>query len=155
MTDAPRYVPPVPFYSLIETSRGEDPAIVVVNTALRTYSHRDHFPWHLSIVITCELLAENGMPTMEEVEALERVESKISDRLLTNANAVFLARVTCRRVRELSYRVHDPELTDVCLKNLVSDPAPLRHWEYGMQFDSEWAFAERELSLIERHPGIN
>ena len=152
MTDSTR---PAPFYTLIETSRGRDPAIVVVNTALRAYPHRDFFAWHLCILITCELLGENGMPTAQEVEALEHLEDEISDRLHTNDNAVFLARETCRGMRELSFRVRNPEVADACLENLALAAAPRRQWEYRIERDPEWALAKPVLALIERTPGIN
>jgi hypothetical protein len=51
---------PEPHYTLIETSRGPDPAIVVVNSALRAFQHRDWLPWHLSIHISCPFLGDNG-----------------------------------------------------------------------------------------------
>ena len=155
MTYNPRHTLPMPCYTLIDTSRGCDPAVVVVNTALRAYEHRGLYPWHLFILITCELLADKGMPTAQEVKALEHLEGELSEHLLTNDNAILLARVTCRGMRELSFRVRDPKVADAHLKNLVSAANPLRQWEYRMERDPDWALAESELALIERTPGIN
>ncbi len=65
---------PAPFYALVDTAFGDDPAVVVVNTALRNFAGRDAFPWHLRIGIACSGLGDNGMPTAEELEVVTRLE---------------------------------------------------------------------------------
>src|SRR5688572_3441285 len=111
---------PPPHYTLIKTSRGDDPAIVVVNSALRMFDQRERFPWHLTLTIKAKSLELNGMPTSDENAVLYQVEDQISGRLLGGDNAVFLARVTCQGQRELAYRVADPEIADERLQELVS-----------------------------------
>jgi hypothetical protein len=145
---------PAPHYTLIETSRGQDPAIVVVNSALRTFDGREQFPWHLSIVISCQFLGDKGMPTAEENQVLYSLEDGISKVLLVDGNAVFLARVTCRGERELLYRVRDPEAANDQLEQLVSSASP-RPWEYRIEEDSEWQLAQPELTLLEHDPKFN
>ena len=140
---------PKPYYSLINTSKGHDPAVVVVNTALRSFKHREAFPWHLRLTIECKAFADNGMPTAEEVTTLEHFEDEITEALQRNDNAIFLARVTCRSEREIVYRVHDPEVTSHLLQSLAEDPSPLREWDYRMEHDSGWILAQPELQLIE------
>lgn len=152
MRDGPLHTPPAPSYALIETSRGRDPAIVVVNTTLRAFPDRASFAWHLFILVTCELLGDNGMPTSQEVAVLERLEDEISSGLLTSDNAVFASRVTCRGTRELTFRVRNPTVADTYLMGLVSVAAPLREWEYRMEHDPHWTLAEPELFLSERAP---
>jgi hypothetical protein len=146
---------PEPHYTLIETSRGPDPAIVVVNSALRAFQHRDWLPWHLSIHISCPFLGDNGMPTAEENQVLYGLEDTITKLLADDKNAVFLARVTCRGERELTYRVHDPDLANTHLEKLVSDPNSPRQWEYHMEHDSPWTLAQPELSLLEHDSRFN
>ena len=153
-TDARNQIPE-PHYTLIETSRGRDPAIVVVNSALRSFQHHDRFPWHLNIRISCQLLGDNGMPTSEDNQVLYKLEDEISKQLSTNGNAVFLSRVTCRGARELAYRVHDPEAADDFLSQLVSNADQARQWEYRMEPDQDWILAKPELSLLERDPRFN
>lgn len=147
-------VPP-PHYTLIKTSRGDDPAIIVVNSALRGFDQRSRFPWHLSVLIDCEHVAQNGMPSGTESEALYRIEDEISGLLLEQQNAVFLARITCRGRRELLFRVDDPELADQLLRKLLSAPTPLRAWEYRMDHDEAWDLARPELQLLEKDPKYN
>lgn len=151
MVDTERKIPP-PHYTLIETSRGSDSAIVVVNSALRRFDGRELFPWHLSVSITCQFLGQNGMPTSEEGQALYQVEDELSKILVVEDNAIFLARVTCRGKRELAYRVHDPELANHALQQLVSAPSSLREWEYHMEHDENWDLAQPELELLEKDP---
>jgi hypothetical protein len=143
---------PPPHYTLIETSRGDDPAIVVVNSALRSFDQREFFPWHLSVSITCKDLGQNGMPTSEESTALYQVEDEISNLLMERNNAVFLARVTCQGQRELAYRIGDPEIANQALQQLVSASSSLREWEYRMEHDEAWELARPELQLLEKDP---
>lgn len=144
-------VPP-PHYTLIETSKGEDPAIVVVNSALRRFDERARFPWHLSVLIDCKQLAQHGMPTTEENEALYQVEDEISKLILERQNALFLARITCRGQRELVFRVNDPEIADQMLRQSLSATTPIREWEYRMEHDGAWDLARPELLLLEKDP---
>ena len=144
-----------PHYTLINTSKGSDPAVVVVNTALRTFDARDSFPWHLTITIDCQLLGAKGMPTTEEVNILNRLEDELSPSIEAQQNAVFLARVTCRGKRELIYRVRDPEKANSVLQGFISVPTQLREWEYRMEQDLGWDLARKELTLLEKDTSFN
>jgi len=77
-----------PYYTLIETTRGSYLPVVVVNSALRTFAHRNNFPWRLSIQISCKTLAANGMPTAAERTILGELEDAISSHVLAAANWV-------------------------------------------------------------------
>ena len=146
---------PAPYYTLINTSKGSDPAVVVVNSALRTFENRHTFPWHLRLTIGCRLLGANGMPTDQEVEVLTQLEAEISACLEFGGNALFLARITCRGTRELLYRVHDPKAANEELQQLVSAPSQTREWEYHMEHDLDWQLAQPELQIIGHDPRFN
>jgi len=146
---------PVPFYTLIDTTLGDDPAVVVVNTALRSFAGREAFPWHLRIGIACRGLGDNGMPTPEELEVLMRLERQLESSIEADGNAVFLARVTARGERVLLYRVDDPEQTNDHLQQLLAAPAQLREWEFQMEYDRDWTLAQPELDLPLQDPRVN
>lgn len=139
---------PKPRYSLINTSIGGDAAVVVVNAALRTFTDRQALPWHLRISIDCKQLSANGMPTIEEDDILQMQEAIITPLLQSNQNAVFLARITSRGERVLLYRVYDPEVADNTLQKIISEPSPLREWDYRMEEDPGWELAQPELKLL-------
>lgn len=143
---------PDPHYTLINTSRGNDPAVVVVNSALRTFSGRATFPWHLAVVIFCRDLAQHGMPTASETAILDRIEDALSRILCRDDNALFLARITCSGSRDLLYRIHDPELASSQLQQLLSSPVSQREWEYRLVEDMAWHLAQPELRLLEKDP---
>lgn len=146
---------PEPYYTLINTSIGDDPAVVVVNSALRNFKDREAFPWHLRMSIDCKLLGTNGMPTDEESDALHRLEDSITNSLHAAQNALFLARITARSERVLIYRVHDPETANNTLQALAAEPSPLREWDYHMEHDAGWELAQPELHLLEHDPRFN
>jgi hypothetical protein len=143
---------PDPHYTLIRTSRGTDPAVVVVNSALRNFSDWATFPWHLVVVISCRDVAQHGMPTASEVAILNRLEDSLSRVICRDDNALFLARITCSGSRELLFRIHDPEIASSQLGQLLSCPESQREWEYRLEEDMTWHLAEPELRLLEKDP---
>ena len=146
---------PAPYYTLIETTKGSDPAIVVVNSALRTFAAREDFSWHLKITIDCQTLGANGMPTTEESAVLVQLEEEITRLLAINENSIFLARITCRGSRDLKYRVRDPAPANDALEKLASIAPATREWEYRIEQDVDWNLANPELSLLEKDLRIN
>jgi hypothetical protein len=137
-----------PIYSHFNTSRGDLPAVVGVNAALREFKHRDLFPWHLSVLITPQALAEQGMPTGEECLVLDAVDDEIEAVVTGDRNAFFLARETWNGRRQLLFRVHDPEVADRFLQQLISRGSQQREWEFLMEYDAYWSFAAPYLSLF-------
>ncbi len=138
---------PEPNYTLFNTSRNDLPEVIVVNGALLSFQHLEVFPWHLEITIQAEDLAEKGMPTPDESKILfeigDRIESAIEGR-----NALFLARSTWDGLRQLSFRVHDPERANDTLQSLLAAKPHIRFWEYRMHQDPEWAEAGCILKLF-------
>lgn len=146
---------PSPHYALFDTSKGNDPAVVVVNSSLKLFKERRVFPWHLNITLICEVIADKGMPSTEENQVLNQLEDSIFEKLSFGENTLFLSRITCRGVRELGIRVRDPELTNSVLQNLLSLPNPLRQWNYAMKNDPDWVMAQPVLDLLERADNMN
>lgn len=146
---------PKPYYTLINTSIGDDPAVVVVNSALQNFDQRQGFPWHLRISIDCVSLGSNGMPTSEEADTLNQLEDSIAASLQADENAIFLARITARGERALLYRVQDPEKANKILQTLTSASSTLREWDYRMEHDSGWELARPELQLLEHDARFN
>ncbi|GAB2498518.1 DUF695 domain-containing protein [Arenimonas alkanexedens] len=143
---------PEPYYTVINTTIGKDPAVVVVNSALRAFRDYDAFPWHLRIGIECKDLGANGMPTNEEGKALHLLEDEITRPLQANNNAIFLARITARGERVLLFRVSNPETASDTLQALASESLPLREWDYHMEQDVTWELARPELQLLGKDP---
>lgn len=141
---------PAPDYTILNTSIGDDPAVVVMNTAMALFEDRHAFPWHLKVTLECKQLEANGMPTAEEGGVLNVVEDELTRCLEAGENAVFLVRTTCRGKRSLVYRVQDAEVADGILQQLISRSFPIREWDYCMQFDADWKLAEPELNLLRR-----
>jgi hypothetical protein len=144
-----------PHYTLINTSRGSLPAVVVVNSALRDFDQRSQFRWHLRIEIECKELADRGMPTRSEGIVLYQLEDEIGAALDLQGNGIFAARITCNGHRELLYRIHDPEKAAPKLQQLIDNPTPLREWDFRMEEDPNWNLIQAELRLLEKDPKIN
>jgi len=140
---------PEPKYALINTSRGDLPAVVVVNAALRNFPHRDIFPWHLSVLIFADELGDHGMPTPKETRLIDAVGDEIERAILENHNALFLARETHNGRRQLLFRVHDPAPANGALQALLALPAAKREWDFRMEGDESWRLAQPCFSLLD------
>jgi len=146
---------PTPYYTLIDTSRGEHPAVAVINSALRDFNNRHRFPWHLKIEVAYLWVSSNGMPTQEEGQILYALEDHLASQLGAQRAVLFVSRVTCQAVREISFRVSDPKRADEELQIEINKPAPVRAWEYRMEEDPEWKLAFPELNLINKDTRFN
>ena len=146
---------PTPHYTLIDTSRGEHPAVVVINSALRGFNNRHLFPWHLKIEVACQWVGSNGMPTQEESQILCALEDLLASQLGAQRAVLFVSRVTCEGVREISFRVSNPKNANEVLQIEINKPAPVRTWEYRMEEDPEWKLASPELNLIIKDTRFN
>lgn len=144
-----------PHYTLIETSVGNDPAVVVVNASLRKPENREGYPWHLRVEVDCRSVGSRGMPTPSETKILEQTEGEIASAVSGGNNALFLARITRRGQQILLFRVCDSELAHDRLQQLVLAPSPRREWSYEMTFDRDWTLAEPELQLLEKDRRMN
>jgi hypothetical protein len=145
---------PTPHYTLIDTSRGEHPAVVVVNSALRSFNNRQLFPWHLKIEVAWQWVGSNGMPTQEEGKLLYALEDLLASQLGAQRAVLFVSRITCKAVREISFRVSDPKSANEVLQLEINKPA-IRAWEYRMEEDPEWKLASPELNLIDKDTRFN
>jgi hypothetical protein len=139
---------PEPEYALYEANREGLPAVVVVNRALKEFPHSDIFPWHLSVIIIPHVLADNGMPAPEEGVVLAAVGDEIEQAVVADENALFLARETWNGMRDLVFLVHDAEKANETLQAMVNRPDPQRDWEFRMDHDPSWSFAEPFLMLL-------
>ena len=138
---------PEPRLTLFDATRDDLPEVVLVNEALLSFRHTEVFPWHLALEIDYIETADNEMPTPEESERLNEIGDQIETIVLGGRNefgapnALFLARSTWNRIRELVFRVHDPEIAHAALQELLTSEQWKREWEYKMSHDPEWSEA--------------
>ena len=138
---------PEEHYTLFDATREGLPEVIVVNDALLKFEHRDLFAWSLRIRLEAEVLADQGMPTPDESAHLFEVGDVIEANLLGTRtalgarNALFLARSTWNGLRELYYQIHDPDIADAVLKQMIATHDGSRQWEYRMSHDAQWTEA--------------
>ena len=132
-----RIVVPEPHFTLFESDRNDLPEIIVVNDALLSFQHTNVFQWHLEVNIDAEELADHGMPTPEESKILFEIGDRIESAIV-GKNALFLARSTWNGLRQLSFRVHDPEIANTTLQSLLAEKPHARPWDFRMHHDPDW-----------------
>jgi hypothetical protein len=117
---------PYEVYAVLEWQEDDLPAVCIVNQSLAAFEPKIVFAWHLSIIVECADLAENGMPTNVEVSVLDRFGDEFDENLKADGNALFLARITWNGTRQFLYRVYDPEVANRYLTDLIEENAAPR-----------------------------
>jgi hypothetical protein len=144
---------PEEVFAILEWQDEGLPAVCVVNQALANFEPKVVFAWHLSIILTCEQLAEKGMPTQHEKEILDQFGDDLDDHLKADGNALFLARITWNGTRQLLYRVYDPEVTNEYLMGIIKPKSYVREFDFRMEHDDAWKYAKYYLSHWEAEQG--
>jgi Family of unknown function (DUF695) len=140
---------PDEYYSILNFRQEELPGVAVVNTALRSFEPKEVFAWHLSIMLQCEELIDNGMPSKTEVKIIDELGDFLDDKIKgenkERPNALFLARITWNTTRELIWRVNDPEISDKFLKDFIKNTSAIREFDYRIDNDEHWKLTEWHL----------
>ena len=134
---------------IIEFIQDNSPGIAYVNRSLVDFEPKEVFSWHLSIIVEIQDIVENGMPSTKERELLDKfgetLDKNIKGADKQKPNALFLARITWNKTRELIWRVYDPEIADEYLKQIFSDNSCPRPFDYRIDPDKDWKLAEWHL----------
>ena len=147
-----RVVIPEENYRLINFRQEGLPGVMIINEALGDFEPKIVFSWHLSLMIDCEDLIDNGMPSVREREVLDpfgdQLDSVFKGADLQKPNALFLARITWNKTRELIYRVFDPEPAHQYLLKTIEEKTFPRTFDYRMDPDPEWKLAAWHLNAL-------
>ena len=133
-----RVVIPKEEHTLVEFRQGDLPGVATVNSALSAFEPRIVFPWHLSVLIRCDELVENRLPSTDEQNLLYEFEDKLDVLIKAKGNALFVARVTHDAHREIIWRVHEPEAANSVLSGILWTKDYPREFEYRMDEDPSW-----------------
>ena len=137
-----RVVIPKEVFAILEWQDEGLPAICVVNQSLANFELKVVFGWHLSIVLNCQQIAEQGMPTRDEKQVLDRFGALLDRHLKADGNALLLARITWNATRQLLYRVYDPEIANQYLVGIIDAESQLREFDFQMIHDEKWEQAK-------------
>ena len=137
-------------YDLLNFRQDDLPGVAVINSALKSFEPKIVFSWHLSIMIDLEDVIENGMPSQQEVEIIDKygdvLDNDIKGPNKSKPNALFLARITWNKTCELIWRVYDPEIVNKFLQQIIADDSSPRQFDYRIDPDDEWKLAEWHLT---------
>jgi hypothetical protein len=121
------------------------PDVWIINQAMDGLEPKSAFPWHLSIIVAFEDVSVMGLPSKTEDGVLAKVGDIFDLNLMAGGNAVVLARITWNQTRQYIYRVRDPEVANDYLTGVIDSKSELRPFEFQMEEDPEWEFAEDYL----------
>lgn len=137
-------------YSVLNFKQDNFPGVAVVNNALREFEPKIVFAWHLSIMIDLDDLIDNGMPSKSEVEVIDNygdyLDNEIKGPDKDKPNALFLARITWNKTRELIWRVYDPEISNRFLQEIITANSSPRQFDYRIDPDNNWELAKWHLT---------
>jgi hypothetical protein len=123
---------------------------MVVNSGFREFEPKLVFSWHLSVMIQFVDLIDNGMPSTAEREIVDpfgdALDAVFKGDDARKPNALFLARITWNKTRELIYRVFEPEPIHRYLQSIISKKSWAREFGYRIDPDPEWKLARWHLN---------
>lgn len=137
-------------YKILNFKQEGLPGIAVINKSLVDFQPKEVFAWHCSIMLECEKLIDNGMPSKDEVKVLDQFGDFLDENIKgldrEKPNALFLARITWDETRELIWRVFDPKIINNFLTNLTEEGNHPRNFDYSIDPDKEWQLAKWHLN---------
>ena len=143
-------------HALVEFTQDGLPGIAMMNSALVEFEPKLVFRWHLSLVLALDDLIENGMPSRRERELVDPFGDSLDELLKgpdpEKPNALFLARITWNATRELIYRVHDAEVANRTLEEVISAKSYPREFDYRIDDDPQWELAKWHLDALRADP---
>lgn len=142
-------------YTTIEFSQNGQVGMATINTALKDFAHKAIFPWHLSQVILCEEKNEDDMPSKSENDTLLAFEETLRKAIQANGNAVFIASITKAGYRELVWRVHQPEIANDYLLDLIEAENHPRPFDFTLEADEVWFKTEWHFNLLNQTPDFD
>ena len=147
-----RVIIPEERYQIVKFRQDSLPGVMVLNRSLNKFEPKEVFEWHLSIMIMLQDLIENGMPSASEREILDPygdyLDAVVKGDDLDKPNALFLARITWNKTRELIYRIHDPKPTAGFLEAHITEKAYPRKFDYRVDHDPEWKLTAWHLDTL-------
>ncbi len=151
-------------YTLAKATYEDLPAVLLINEALDGFSGKEAFPWHLRIFMQINNANNKGMPSPKESHKLfdfaEEIEGKLKSKTSKDGalNSLFVARETWNGWVIVDFQIHDPEIADNVLKNLIKETneelqkssdiedSPVK-WEYKMAADPSWSKTQHYFVL--------
>ena len=138
---------------ILEFDQGGFSGVAVVNVNLTAFEPKAVFGWNCSVIITCEDVNENGMPSKAEESILDFfgdfLDDKIKGEDKEQPNGLFLAKVTWNNTRQLIWRVFDEEITNTFLTELTNNGNHKRPFDFRIDADETWELAEWYLRVRE------
>jgi Family of unknown function (DUF695) len=129
---------PEEVHTVLEFCQRDLPGFATVNAALREFEPKVAFSWHLSLLLQCVDLIDNRLPSPDEQELLYKFEDGLDPLLKADGNALFLARVTHDGLRELTWRIHEPEAANAVIQKILRTKDQPRPIDYRMEEDPQW-----------------
>ena len=136
-------------FDLLDFKKNDLPGVAVINSSLKTFEAKEVFAWHCSIIIDLENLAENGMPSQEEMVIIDKFGDYLDLMIKTlseRPNALFLARITWNGTKEFIYRVYDADITDRFLRKVIEEKLHPREFDFRIDLDKDWEIAKWHLT---------
>lgn len=139
-------------YAIIEYSQNNQVGMATINSALKNFEHKAVFPWHLSLIILCNEVNAEKIPAKAENEVLLEFEERLGEALQSNGNAVFFASITKNGYRELIWRVHQPEIANDYLLDIIHREDHPRPFDFTLEEDKGWYKTEWHFNMLDKTP---
>jgi hypothetical protein len=120
--------------------------LATINKAYDNYQNKALFPWYAIINIHLQDQNENGHPTAQEAEVLNRIEKRVTDFLKQEMIVHFIGRVIRPGERDLLYYLDDHKFQKEETKTFFDDLNAIRPINFELHKDPRWALVKTFLT---------
>ncbi|MBO5467529.1 MAG: DUF695 domain-containing protein [Prevotella sp.] len=123
------------------STSGNKPALIVANTSLKKFEHKELYGWTCSLVISFKETTIDGMPTTEESDFVYNYIEELDKKIKGDAkqpNALYLARITWNGTCEVIWQVKDPKAVHEYLGGIITNKTYPRELDYQIEYDAKW-----------------
>ena len=126
-------------YSIFKLTINNSLALATINTGYNNYLNKIFYPWYVEIIIDINDKNENGHPTNEESEILNRLEEKITDFLKQTQTIHPIGRFTRNGERDIFYYIDKPKLDKKKTKEFFDSINAIRPMNFTLKEDKKWS----------------
>lgn len=135
-------------FTIVEFEQNGLPGIASVNNCLKNLTGNRELKWHLSVLIQCSNVTNRGLPSKNEQKVLYEIEATLDPYIKADNGGVFLACVTHNALRELIWRVRNPEEANAAMQHIIQSRTTQRPLNYRIDDDPSWTRAAWYLDNI-------
>ncbi|WP_294184717.1 DUF695 domain-containing protein [uncultured Sphingobacterium sp.] len=125
------------------------PILAIINTTLLDWDGKVSHPWIVTLKISYDGTATNGMPDQETYDLMDRFERELMNNLAADIGFLHIGRETADNLREIYLACKEFRKTSMTIDELIEQYMEKLQIDYSIYKDKYWKSFERFYTQIE------